>query len=141
MVVGTKKDHSAALRIFDGDDEISCLSFGDELESQQVLCFNDVIKVVSAEQLIENLVVGTNRGSLIVHGMPPRFLREDPQFKYGETMAHFGEVNSLQASVCGKYVFSAGSDGIIFMYEVVEHVPQDRRRMAVSKQDSVTITQ
>jgi len=58
---------------------------------------------------------------------------------YGETVAHFGEVNSLQASVCGKYVFSAGSDGIIFMYEVVEHTPQDRRRINIVKQESATI--
>lgn len=34
VVVGTKKDQSAALRIFDGDDEIQCLNFTDELESE-----------------------------------------------------------------------------------------------------------
>jgi len=49
VVVGTKKDHSAVLRIFDGDDEKECLSFGDDLESQPVLCFNDIIKVVTSE--------------------------------------------------------------------------------------------
>ncbi len=51
--------------------------------------------MVSAGNLLENLVIGTNRGSLIVHGMPPRFLRSDPNFKYGETVAHFGEVTVL----------------------------------------------
>ena len=123
IVVGTKKDESASLRLFDGDDMKECMAFRDELENGPALCFTDVVKVVSPEQLLENLVIGTNRGSVIVHGMPPRFLREDPQYRYGETMAHMGEITSLQASVCGRYVFSAGSDGIIFMYEVFEHTP------------------
>lgn len=120
------------------------MKFTDELESPNVLCFNDVIKVVSAEQLIENLIIATNRGSLIVHGMPPRFLRDDFRHRYGETMTHFGEVNSLQASVCGKFVFSAGSDGIIFMYAVVEHTPVDRRRfggMASKHHESAALQQ
>lgn len=78
IVVGTKKDESASLRLFDGDDMKECMAFRDELENGPALCFTDVVKVVSPEQLLENLVIGTNRGSVIVHGMPPRFLREDP---------------------------------------------------------------
>jgi len=83
--------------------------------------------VVSADNLIENLVIGTNRGSLTVYGIPPRFLREDPKYKYGETVSHLGEVSAIKASIDGKYLFSAGKDGIIFMYEIVEHIPQTRR--------------
>ncbi len=68
--------------------------------------------------------------------MPPRFLRSDPNFKYGETVAHFGEVTVLQASACGKYVFSAGQDGIIFVYEVQEYTPKTNHRSANVKQES-----
>ena len=72
------------------------LKFNDEFgEQEPALCFNDIVKVVTAENLIENLVIGTNRGSVIVHGMPPRFLRENPSYRYGETVAHFGEVSAL----------------------------------------------
>jgi len=56
-----------------------CLKIKDEFgDNEPALCLNDIVKVVSSENLIENLVVGTNRGSLIVHGLPTRFLREDP---------------------------------------------------------------
>ena len=94
VVVGTEKDECASLKIFQGDELKECLNFRDTFVdpsgNSEVLCFNDIIKVVSSESLLENLVIGTNRGSLIVHGMPPRFLKEDPAFKYGETLAHLG---------------------------------------------------
>lgn len=141
VVVGTEKDECASLKIFQGDELKECLNFKDNFVdpsgNSEVLCFNDIIKVVSSESLLENLVIGTNRGSLIVHGMPPRFLKEDTAFKYGETLAHLGQVNSLQASACGKYVFSAGEDGIIFMYEVQEYYPdKNRRGNTIAKQES-----
>ena len=100
----------------------------EQFENQEEsLCFTDIVKVVSADNLIENLIIGTNRGSLTVYGIPPRFLREDPKYKYGETVSHYGEVSAIKASIDGKYLFSAGKDGIIFMYEIVEHIPQTRR--------------
>ena len=68
----------ASLGIFDGEDETGRLQIKDEFgEGHPALGFNDILKVVSPDNLIENLVVGTNRGSIIVYGMP-RFLREDP---------------------------------------------------------------
>ena len=78
--------------------------------------------------MLENLVIGTNRGALLVRGMPPRFLREDPAFEHSQIVAHEGEVTALKASVDGKLLFSAGTDGIIFVYEVVEHTPTSGRR-------------
>ena len=128
ICVGTQKDVCASLGIFEGDEMKACLKYNDEGNSAlkdylPAYCFNDVIKVVTAENMLENLVVGTNRGSVTVFGMPPRFLREDPDYRYEEIMAHYGEVTSLQASIDGRYVFSAGSDGIMFMYEVIEYTP------------------
>ena len=97
VIVGQhKEDSSASIRIYDGDNKKADLTFKDELSDKgQSLCFTDVLKVISADNLLENLVVGTNRGSLIVKGLPPRFLRDEPNFRYGETMAHFGEVTAL----------------------------------------------
>lgn len=124
IVVGTQKDVGASLRIFEGDEMKMCLKFADDNPyDQPALCFNDVVKVVSAESLVQNLVVGTNRGSLVIHGVPPRFLREDPAYQYETVVSHFGEVTALQASIDGRYVFSAGSDGIIFVYDVQEYTP------------------
>ena len=133
ICVGTQKDVCASLRVFEGDEMLACLKFKDDAvmmpptngdqPTSTAFCFNDVIKVVSAENMLENLVVGTNRGSILVHGMPPRFLREDPNYRYSEQMVHFGEVTSLQATIDGRYVFSAGNDGVIFMYEVTEFTP------------------
>lgn len=97
------------------------------------MCFNDIVKVVSAENLVQNLVVGTNRGSLVIRGLPPRFLREDPFFEYETVVSHFGEVTALQASVDGRYVFSAGADGIIFVYEVSEYTPPSTKNHSRSQ--------
>ena len=78
ITVGTEREVGASLGIFDGEDEIGRLQIKDDFgEGHPALCFNDILKVVSPDNLIENLVVGTNRGSLIVYGMP-RYLREDP---------------------------------------------------------------
>ena len=103
----------------------ACISIhGEQIEgSSEALCLTDVIKVVSADNLIENLIIGSNQGSLTVYGMPPRFLREDPQYKYKSYVTHLGEVTSIKASVDGRYLFSAGKDGIIFMYDVQEQIP------------------
>ena len=46
-------------------------------------------------------------------------------------MAHYGELTALAASVDGKYVFSAGQDGIIFVYDVIEHTPQTKRGLGM----------
>ena len=112
------------MRIFKDDEMHADILIRDEHHaSDEALCFTDVIKIISADNLVENLVIGSNRGSILVYGMPPRFLREDPQYRYGETVAHLGAVSALVSSIDGKYVFSAGKDGIIFMYDVAEHVP------------------
>ena len=127
IAVGTQKDVCASLRIFKDDEMKQDMLIRDE-NTDEALSFTDIIKVVSADNLVENLVIGSNRGSLSVYGMPPRFLREDPKYKHSETVAHLSEISALQASCCGRYVFSAGKDGIIFVYDVVEHVPAQTRR-------------
>ena len=64
--------------------------------------------------------------------MPPKFLREDPTYRYSEMIVHQGEVTALRATEDGRYVFSAGEDGCIFMYECEEFTPdqKNRRNMA-----------
>ena len=79
IAAGTQKDVCASLRIFKDDEMKAEILIKDNHETaEEALCFTDVIKVVSAENLVENLVIGSNRGSISVYGMPPRFLREDP---------------------------------------------------------------
>lgn len=124
VAVGTQKDCCASMRIFRDDEMKADIPIRDDIEwTEEALCFTDIVKVVSSENLVENLVVGSNRGCVQVYGLPPRFLREDPQYRYGEIVAHCGEVSALATSADGKYVFSAGKDGIIFMYDVAEYTP------------------
>ena len=124
VAVGTQKDCCASMRIFRDDEMKADIPIRDNIEwTEEALSFTDIVKVVSADNLIENLVIGSNRGCVQVYGLAPRFLREDPQYRYGEIVAHCGEVSALATSIDGKYVFSAGKDGIIFMYDVVEYTP------------------
>ena len=79
IAVGTQKDVCASMRIFKDDEMQADILIRDEHHaSEEALSFTDVIKVVTADNLVENLVIGSNRGSIFVYGMPPRFLREDP---------------------------------------------------------------
>lgn len=53
IVVGTKKEESASLRIFDSDEMTLSLNFKDEItDPENALCFTDVVKVVTAENLV-----------------------------------------------------------------------------------------
>ena len=81
ITVGSKKGECASLSIFNGPEMTmsSKIEIKDEfVDPKQALCFTDIIKVISADNLIENIVIGSNRGGVTVYGMPPRFLREDP---------------------------------------------------------------
>jgi len=60
-----------------------------------------------------SLGVGTNRGTVQLFGMNPE------KTKIHQTIhTHYGAVDHIAASHDGKRVFSAGSDGAIFVYKV-----------------------
>ena len=62
--------------------------------------------------------MGTDRGSLKVFSLPP-YLNYDLAFDTFN--AHLGEVIKILVSPDGRFVFSAGADGSIFVYSVTEY--------------------
>lgn len=80
--------------------------------------YSEVRHIKSFVSGIENLIVGTDRGQLKVFGMPPN-LSQDMCFDTFN--AHLGEVTRILVSPDGRYVFSAGADGTIFVYSVTEY--------------------
>jgi WD40 repeat protein len=68
---------------------------------------------------IENIIVGTERGQIKVFAMPPLLHQE---MAFDTFNAHLGEVVKIIASPDGRYVFSAGADGSIFVYSVTEYI-------------------
>ena len=67
---------------------------------------------------IENLIVGTDRGQVKVFAKPPHLSTETPLDSFN---AHLGEVTNILVSADGRYVFSAGQDGTVFVYSVTEY--------------------
>lgn len=91
--------------------------------------------------MVSNLIVSTNRGSIKVLGLPPRFLRNDARFQISETFVHSDGDTLLRASECGRFVFSAGADGNIFVFDVCEvqgATSKQNRRGTVGKQSNAS---
>ena len=82
ITVGSERDVGGSLKIFSGEDVKHAITFTDDENTQfsDSLGLTDICKVVSADSLLQNIVVSTNRGELKVLGMPPRFLRSDKKF-------------------------------------------------------------
>ena len=76
--------------------------------------FTSLSYVRSPFKKIENFVVGTNTGLIKIYGYPL-----GPEQLDGFA-AHYGSVEKIRCSPDGLYVFSAGSDGAIFIYAVAE---------------------
>lgn len=80
--------------------------------------YTEVCLVRSFLSGIENLVVGTDRGQIRVFAMPPSLHQE---FAFDSFNAHLGEVTRVLTSPDGRYVFSAGADGTVFVFSVTEY--------------------
>ena len=80
--------------------------------------YTEVCLVKSFISGIENLIVGTEKGQLRVFNMTPHVHQE---MAFDMFNAHLGEVTKILSSPDGRYVFSAGSDGTVFVYSVTEY--------------------
>lgn len=89
---------------------------------------NDVCLVTTPKHLIKNLVFTTNRGTLRVINLPEkrnasikeeRFMR--PEFIHQTLYLHSCEASRVASTMDGRYVFSIGLDGILFVLKVKEH--------------------
>ena len=62
-------------------------------------------------------------------GMPDTsILSEKTKFSYQTFGAHLGTVTQTRNSEDGRYLFSVGSDGILFVYRLEETKPVDKKR-------------
>ena len=71
--------------------------------------------------------MATNRGTLKVVNLPEstsdnmqdeRFLR--PSYVHQTLFAHLKEIKRVKTSFDGRFVFTVGTDGILFVYKVKE---------------------
>ena len=64
--------------------------------------------------------------------MPPNFLRSDKEYTHQNLVTHYGDALHIKACEDGFYAFSGGSDGIIFVYNVVEiESLKDQKKLGV----------
>ena len=146
ITVGQEKDVGGSLKIFNsenGDFEKPELIWNDYTENdanQSPLRLNDICKIVSNKNMIENLCVSTSRGAIKVLGMPPKFLRSSKEYTHQHIVTHYGDALHIKAAEDGFYAFSAGTDGIIFVYKVVEVDHSEKKKLGMSneKQQSKT---
>jgi WD40 repeat protein len=101
------------LRVFNQKEDVEL-----NIVSYENRKFSEVCIVRSFTNNIENLIVGTDRGQIKVYPMPP-ILSQDVTFD--SFNAHIGEVSKLVTSPDGRYVFSSGTDGSIFVFSVTEY--------------------
>lgn len=100
------------LRVFNQKEDVEANQLFNENRK-----FTEICLVRSFANSIDNLVVGTDRGQIKVYGTPPFLHTESP---FDSFNSHNGEVVKILSSPDGRYVFSAGSDGTLFIYSVTE---------------------
>ena len=81
--------------------------------------FTDVCMLKSFTNGIENLLVGTDRGEVKVFS--PNYLTHPSDAHFDSFSVHLGETIKLLSSPDGRFVFSAGSDGSLFVFSVTEY--------------------
>lgn len=100
--------------------------------------------VTTPQYLVKNLVLGTNRGSLRVVNLPEgrtddlsaeRFMK--PGFIHQTLFAHAGEITKTACSFDGRFLFSAGKDGVLFVYKIKELNCDLQMKPGMSKSKSV----
>ena len=67
------------------------------------------------------MIVGTDKGQIKVYGMPSSSYAN---LAFDSFNAHIGEVVKIMCSPDGRFVFSAGADGTIFVYSVTEYASE-----------------
>ncbi len=70
---------------------------------------------------IKNLVCVTNSGAVRVVQL------HDLSIDSQTINAHTGECHLVTSSIDGKYLFTAGTDGIIFVFKVAEYFSQFKK--------------
>lgn len=83
--------------------------------------FSEVCIVRSFTNGVENMIVGTDKGQIKVYGMPSSSYAN---LAFDSFNAHIGEVVKIMCSPDGRFVFSAGADGTIFVYSVTEYASE-----------------
>lgn len=115
--VGLENKVGGNIRIFNKQDNIEQnVTLKDS--NKRTLRLNGVSLVQTHVNNIKNLVCATNRGTVQVVQLHD--LRAETQ----TIVAHYGECHLIQASVDGKYVFTAGVDGQVCTFKVSEYLPQ-----------------
>ena len=136
IVIGQDSlNNGALLTIFDGKTDKfvknPVLYTNEEFDEVQDLTttfrMNDVCIVTTPKHQIKNLVIATNRGTIRVINLPEkrtnnladeRFIK--PNFIHQVLFPHSAEAVHVKTSIDGKYVFSIGMDGVLFVYKVKE---------------------
>jgi WD40 repeat protein len=129
MVVVGSETSKSLFRVFNEKEDVELNVQGNENRKYTEICL-----VKSFTNNIESLVVGTEKGQIKVFGLPP-YLNYDLNFDTFNAHAHPSEVVRILASPDGRYVFSAGSDGTLFVYAVTEYANES----TLMKQE-VTVT-
>lgn len=106
------------LKVYDGNEDLQLSVACDSSSPGFARKYTEVCFVRSFIAGIENLIVGTDRGEIRVLAMPPLVHQE---FAFDAFNAHLGEVTRVLASPDGRYVFSAGQDGTVFIFSVTEY--------------------
>lgn len=78
------------------------------------LKFTQVSLVKTYKQKLNGLVAGTDKGTLLIFSYPLNDRVLD------QISVHTGEVTKVIVSPDNRYVFSAGSDGTLFIFQVSE---------------------
>mmetsp|Transcript_11207 Transcript_11207/g.11269 ORF Transcript_11207/g.11269 Transcript_11207/m.11269 type:complete len:231 (+) Transcript_11207:1709-2401(+) len=113
IVVGSEAGRGL-IRVFNQKEDVEM-----NIEGTNNKKFTEVCLLKSFANSIENLIVGTDKGQLKVTSLPPG-LYSDVEFDSFNAHAYPSEVVKIVTSPDGRYVFSAGSDGVIFVYSVTE---------------------
>lgn len=108
IALGTDGTHGN-IKILDEKDDIR-----QNYEAREMVCsYHQLLKTTTG---LQNLITGTERGNIKVYNFP---LSGRP---FEEFNVHYGDVSQITVSPDSKFVFSAGTDGSIFIYSVTEYL-------------------
>lgn len=93
------------------------------------LRFNGVALVQTYPNSIKNLVCVTNTGAVRVVQL------HDLSIESQTINVHLGECHLVTQSIDGKHLFTAGSDGVIFVFRVSEHFHNKKGVVTEDSQD------
>ena len=125
LAVAGSDGFKAALRLVNARDHLVA-SFAQE-EGR----YSQVAFVKTNRSKVTGLVVGSDKGALSVFAYPfvPRAL--------DVVSAHAGEVTRLALSADGRFLFSAGADGSVFVFSLGEQSLQEVRQAQLGDEDKL----